>query len=198
MNIVFDLGGVVFNWQPDAMISRVFEDSETQDLVRAEILEHADWVELDRGTLVLDHAIDRGASRTGLPRQDIERLFNEVPRSLTPIQETIELIRSIWGSDNKLFILSNMQFASIAYLEKKHQIWEMFDGIVISCRIQKVKPEIEIYEHLLAVHQLNAIETVFIDDMSENLVAASSIGIQTIKFEDPFQCRQELVDLKCF
>jgi len=198
MNIVFDLGGVVFNWQPDAMISRVFEDSETQDLVRAEILEHADWVELDRGTLVLDHAIDRGASRTGLPRQDIERLFNEVPRSLTPIQETIELIRSIWVSDNKLFILSNMQFASIAYLEKKHQIWEMFDGIVISCRIQKVKPDIDIYEHLLTVHQLKPTETVFIDDMSENLAAASSIGIRTIKFENPSQCRQELVDLKCF
>lgn len=198
MNIVFDLGGVVFDWQPDAIISRVFEDSETQNLVRAEIFEHADWVELDRGTLVLDHAIDRGASRTGLPRQDIERLLKEVPRSLTPIQETIELIRSIWVSDNKLFILSNMQFASIAYLERKHRIWDMFDGIVISCRIQKVKPEIEIYEHLLAVHQLNAIETVFIDDMSENLAAASSIGIQTIKFLNPRQCRQELVDLKCF
>jgi len=198
LNIVFDLGGVVFDWQPDAIISRIFEDSATQDLVRAEIFEHADWVELDRGTLVLDHAIDRGASRTGLPRKDIERLFDEVPRSLTPIQETIELIRSIWISDNKLFILSNMQFASIAYLEKKHRFWDMFDGIVISCRVQKVKPEIEIYEHLLTVHQLKATETVFIDDMSVNLAAAASIGIQTIKFEDSSQCRQDLVDLNCF
>jgi putative hydrolase of the HAD superfamily len=83
-----------------------------------------------------------------------------------------------------------MQFASIAYLEETHSIWDMFDGIVISCRIQKVKPEIEIYEHLLAVHQLNAVETVFIDDMSENLVAAASIGIQTIRFLNPGQCRQ--------
>jgi putative hydrolase of the HAD superfamily len=91
-----------------------------------------------------------------------------------------------------------MQFASIAYLEETHSIWDMFDGIVISCRIQKVKPEIEIYEHLLAVHQLNAVETVFIDDMSENLVAAASIGIQTIRFLNPGQCRQELVNLKCF
>jgi len=198
MNIVFDLGGVVFNWQPETIIGRVFDDSETRDLVRTEIFEHTDWVELDRGTLALDQAIDRGASRTGLPWQDIERLFNEVPPSLTPIKETIELIRSLTDSDNKLFILSNMQFASIAYLEKKHQIWDMFDGIVISCRIQKVKPDIEIYEHLLTVHQLKSTETVFIDDMSENLAAASSIGIRTIKFENPSQCRQALVDLKCF
>lgn len=197
MNIVFDLGGVVFNWQPDAIIRRVFPDSETQDLVKAEIFEHADWVELDRGTITLDQAIVRGTSRTGLPHEDIEKLLNEVPRSLTPIQETIELIRSVRDSNNRLFILSNMHFASITYLEKKHKIWDMFDGIVISSRIQKVKPEIEIYEHLLAEYQLEAAETVFIDDMSENLAAASSIGIQTIKFVDTFQCRQDLVDLKC-
>lgn len=197
MNIVFDLGGVVFNWQPDAIISRVFEDSETQDLVRAEILEHTDWVELDRGTIALDQAIERGATRTGLPYQDVERLLNEVPRSLTPIEETVELIRAVRDSNNKLFVLSNMHFASITYLEQKHRIWDMFDGIVISCRIQKVKPEIEIYEHLLTAYQLKATETIFIDDMSENLAAASSIGIQTIRFVDPSQCRQALVDLKC-
>lgn len=88
-----------------------------------------------------------------------------------------------------------MQSDSIAYLERTHEIWDMFDGIVISCRIQKVKPEIDIYEHLLAVHQLNAIETVFIDDMIENLTAAASIGIQTIRFVDPAQCARDLDDI---
>ncbi len=197
MNIVFDLGGVVFNWQPDAIIRCVFQDSETQDLVRAEIFEHADWVDLDRGTIALDQAVVRGAARTGLPYEDIERLLNEVPRSLTPIQETIELIRSLNGSKNRIFVLSNMHIASISYLEKKHRIWDLFDGIVISSRIQKVKPDIEIYEHLLAKYQLKASETIFIDDTSENLTAASSIGIQTIKFVDTPQCRQDLMDLKC-
>ena len=197
MNIVFDLGGVVFNWQPDAIIRRVFQDPEIQALVRAEIFEHADWIELDRGTIALDQAIVRGASRTGLPRESIEKLLNEVPRSLTPIQGTIDLIRSIRDSNNRFFVLSNMHIASISYLEKKHKIWDMFDGIVISSRIQKVKPDIEIYEHLLKEHKLNAAETVFIDDMSENLEAASSIGIQTIRFVDPDQCKQGLVDLEC-
>ncbi|MCP4302131.1 MAG: HAD family phosphatase [Gammaproteobacteria bacterium] len=197
MNIVFDLGGVVFDWQPDTVIRRAFQDPRTQDLVRAEILEHADWVELDRGSIALSEAIVRGASRTGLPHKDIEALFNQVPPSLTPIQETIDLIRSVRDSDNRVFVLSNMALASITYLEKQHEIWDMFDGIIISCRIQKVKPEIEIYEHLLTEYQLEATETVFIDDLSENLAAASSIGIQTIKFVDPSQCRRDLVDLNC-
>ena len=195
MNIVFDLGGVVFNWHPDKLIRGVFDDEETRTIVKSEILEHPDWLELDRGTLPFRDAVVRGAARTGLPNTDIERLLNEVPRSLTPIHETIELIRSMVSPDHRLFVLSNMHFASIEYLEKEHDIWDMFDGSVISCRIQKIKPEIGIYEYLLNEFQIIASETVFIDDMSENLAAARSIGIQTIKFLTSSQCRQDLTEL---
>jgi len=197
LNVVFDLGGVVFNWQPREVVQRVFEDPKIQQLVSAQIIGHDDWVELDRGTLTADQAIDRGAERTGLLRADISRLFQEVPRSLTPIHETLELIRRIRGNGNRLFVLSNMHSATIAYLEEKHDFWDMFDGIVVSCRIRKVKPELEIYEHLLREYQLEATDTVFIDDLNENLEAASVAGIQTIRFVSPSQCRQDLMDLKC-
>ena len=69
--------------------------------------------------------------------------------------------------------------------------------MVISCRVQKVKPEIEIYQYLLNEHNLVAEETVFIDDMDVNLTAASSLGINTIKFINSSQCRQHLNELEC-
>lgn len=197
MNIVFDLGGVVFRWQPDRIIRHVFRDPQDQALVKSKIFEHADWVALDRGTIALDDAIDRGTSRTGLPRGEIERVLHAVPQFLTPIEDTIELIRAMRDSSNRLFVLSNMHAASIRYLEEKYAIWDMFEGVVISSRIRMVKPELEIYEHLLAEHKLNAAETVFIDDLSENLAAAARIGIQTIRFVDAKQCRQDLVNLGC-
>jgi len=197
LNIVFDLGGVVFNWQPDKLIERVFDDSETQQLVKVEIFEHPDWVALDKGTLDIERAIDRGASRTKLPRSEISKLMSEVPRSLTPIHDSVDLLRSIRDTDNKFFVLSNMQFPSIEHLERESSIWSMFDGIVISCRIRKVKPDIEIYQYLLNEHRLIADETVFIDDTDVNLVAASTLGIKTIKFVSASQCQQELADLKC-
>ena len=135
MNIVFDLGGVVFRWQPDAIVSSCFAEPSTQDLVREGIFEHSDWVELDRGTISLERAIDRGAARTGLPVRDIEQLLSAVPRFLTPIQQTIELIRELSVTTNRLFVLSNMHLASITHLEQQYDIWEMFDGVVISSRI---------------------------------------------------------------
>jgi putative hydrolase of the HAD superfamily len=192
LNIVFDLGGVVFNWQPDAIINSVCDDADTRNLVRREIFEHADWVELDRGTIALQQAIDRGAIRTGLPVALIERLLAAVPLFLTPIQATIELIHDLYGTTNRLFVLSNMHLASIAYLEERHGIWDMFDGIVISSRVQMVKPEHRIYEYLLRRYQLEPAATVFIDDMAENLAAASSLGIRTIRFIDSDQCAREL------
>lgn len=197
MNIVFDLGGVVFNWHPDAIIRSIFEDTDTQDLVRKRVFEHSDWIELDRGSIALEQAIDRGAARTGLPAEDIERLLEAVPRFLTPIEATIELILELSSTKNRLFVLSNMHLASIAYLEQRHTFWDVFDGTVISSRIKMVKPEIEIYEHLLNRYQLKPGDTVFIDDLQENLAAASSLGIQTIRFTSSAKCRRELVDLEC-
>ncbi len=196
MNIVFDLGGVVFRWQPDAIIGSIYDDPDTQNLVKKEIFEHRDWLELDRGTLTLEQAVERGAARTALPHQDILRLLDTVPPSLTPIQGTIDLIEELGKTKNRLYVLSNMQLASIAYLEQHHDIWGLFDGVVISSRIQMVKPEHQIYEYLLSQHQLEPAETVFIDDMPENLAAAESFGIQTIRFIDPAQAAHELANVR--
>jgi putative hydrolase of the HAD superfamily len=188
---------VVFNWQPDVIIRSVFADLESQAAAMKGIIKHPDWIELDRGSITPEQAIKRAVARTGLHRQDIEELFHAVPRHLTPIEETIALIRDVKESGNRLYVLSNMQFASIAYLEKEHDIWDLFDGAVISCRVKKVKPEIDMYEYLLNEYQLVAAETVFIDDLDENLEAASSIGIHTIRFDDPGQCRQALAKTDC-
>ena len=197
MNVVFDLGGVVFDWQPDALVRRVFDDPEAQALARREIIGHPDWIELDRGTLALDQAIVRGAARTGLTDASVARLFDAVPASLVPIEATIELVRAVNAAGHPLFVLSNMQLASADFLEKSHDIWGLFEGVVFSSRIQMVKPEAGIYKYLLTEHRLDPAETVFIDDISENLAAASAFGIRTLQFIDPVQCKTDLAKLNC-
>ncbi len=192
MNIVFDLGGVVFDWQPEAIISHFFDDEGERSLVRKKVFQHRDWIELDRGTLPLPDAADRGATRTGLSRQHIERLLEAVPSFLVPIDATFDLIRGLGDTEHRLFVLSNMHLASAAHLEASYDIWEMFDGIVFSCRVKMVKPERQIYEHLLNHHDLEPTDTVFIDDVAENLSAAKALGIRTLQFLDPLQCEREL------
>jgi len=198
LNVVFDLGGVVFRWQPDVLVRGVFDDPRVREAVRTGILGHPDWIELDRGTISQDQAVARACRRTGLAQLDVERLFRAVPPHLTPVEATVALIRAVKTAGHRAYVLSNMHLASISHLEREYDIWGLFDGAVISCRVRAVKPEPAIYEHLLNVHRLNAAETVFIDDREENLETASVFGIHPIRFVDAAQCRKALGALGCF
>lgn len=197
MNVVFDLGGVVLRWKPDEIIAGVFADEEIRARVLREVIRHPDWLELDRGTLALDDAIDRAAARTGVPRDEIVSLMDRVPASLTPVPETLDLVRYVREKGNRLYVLSNMQQTHIEHLESAYSIWDLFEGMVISCRIQMVKPEPGIYRYLLDTYALSADETVFIDDMPANVEGARQVGIQAVRFENAGQCEGELRAIGC-
>lgn len=194
MNVVFDLGGVVVRWDADAFLQSVFDCADTRVLLQEGLLEHPDWIELDRGTLEPVDAVNRAAARTGLPATEIERLLDAVPPFLAPFTSVVELVADVKRAGHRLFVLSNMHRASIDYLERTHDFWKYFDGSVISCRIEHVKPEREIYEYLLSAYELEATDTLFIDDMQENVDSASRLGIRTVHYRDVDQCRRDLRD----
>jgi putative hydrolase of the HAD superfamily len=196
-NIVFDLGGVLLTWKPEQIIKGIFKDREVQKIVMDEIFCHPDWVDLDRGTLDKDIAIERATLRTGLLKSEIKKLMELVPYSLIPNPEIVELVRSVKKNGNRVFVLSNMHVDSIDFIERKYPFWDVFDGMVISSRIQMVKPELKIYQHLLEKFDLVIDKTIFIDDIPENLEAASKVGMRIIKFENAFQCKEELKALGC-
>ena len=197
MNIIFDLGGVVVTWQPKEIISKVFADPIVQETVRTEIIEHADWLALDRGTLPTKDAIVRAAKRTGLPESDVAHFLRQVPPALVAIPASVDLLYRLKSRGHALFCLSNIQHGSIEHLETAYSFWEVFSGRVISSRVQLLKPEPAIYAYLLETYCLNVEETIFIDDMDANLAAAARFGIHTMKFENPAQCEKQLRSLGC-
>jgi putative hydrolase of the HAD superfamily len=192
VNLVFDLGGVVVRWDPDAIIASVFPDRNVHSNVKAGVFAHPDWLELDRGTLGRDEAVVRAAQRTGVALEEMRRLVHAVPPSLTVFADTVDLLYRLKHRGYPLYCLSNMHFASIEYLESQHTFWDVFDGRVISCRLKLCKPETQIYEHLLQTYALQASETLFIDDVQKNLDAAARLGIRTLRFESAAQCEREL------
>ena len=197
LNIVFDLGGVVVTWEPEVIIAKVFADPVVQAMVRQEIIGHTDWLALDRGTLPPQDAIVRAAYRTGLLESDVAELLRQVPPALVAIAGTVDLLYRLKARGHALFCLSNMHLASIDHLEQVYTFWEVFTGIVISCRLHVCKPEAAIYAYLLETYGLDGANTVFIDDTEANLRAAAEFGLHTIKFESPAQCERQLRTLGC-
>lgn len=192
MNLIFDLGGVVVRWDPDAIIAGVFSQGDIRKKVKQAVFGHPDWLELDRGTLDREDAIRRGAQRLAMPEAEIRRLLVAVPPSLVPIAETVDLLYRLKARGYPLYCLSNMHFASIEHLEREQRFFEVFKGSVISCRLKLCKPEPAIYEHALKANGLKASDTVFIDDVDVNIAAAAKVGIRTIQFRNTAQCEREL------
>ncbi|MFQ6027547.1 MAG: HAD family phosphatase, partial [Dehalococcoidia bacterium] len=139
MNVVFDLGGVVVTWDPEGIIASVFSDPAVQSKVRSGVFEHENFLELDRGTLSRQDFIAQAADRTGLPVFDIAHLMEQIPKSLVAIPDTVDLLHRVKARGHRLFCLSNMSAASIEHLESTYSFWEVFDGAVISSRINLIK-----------------------------------------------------------
>jgi putative hydrolase of the HAD superfamily len=173
LNIVFDLAGVVVTYDQAALIAEVFPDRAMHATVRADLIGHVDWLALDRGTLSQQDAIVRAAHRTGLSATDIAQFLEQMSAAWVTIAGTVDLLHRLHAKGSRLFCLSNMHAASIAYLEQTYAFWAVFTGVVISCRVQLIKPEPAIYAYLLEQYGLEASQTVFIDDTVVNLEAAA-------------------------
>lgn len=197
LNVVFDLGGVVVICSPPELVSSLFDDPAVQKAILEGVFGDSDWRDFDRGTLPRETAIERAAERTGIARPDMRALFDALPEALVPVPAVLAIVRDLRASGHRLFVLSNMHRGSLAHLETAHDIFELFEGRVVSCEVGLVKPEPEIYAWLLNAFALEAGETVLIDDVEANLCVAAAHGMRTIRFEDPEQCRAELVDLGC-
>jgi putative hydrolase of the HAD superfamily len=194
-NIIFDLGGVVLDWNSDAILESFYGDLDARVAVKAALFQHADWLQMDRGMLTESEVIPRVAKRTGRSAAELTQLFDAIRTSLRPKPDTVALIERLAHRCVPLYCLSNMPASTFAYLRERYAFWPKFRGIVISGEIKMMKPERDIFEYLLDRFDLAAAETVFIDDHQPNIDAAQAIGLHTILFRDARQCELELQSL---
>jgi len=191
-NVIFDLGGVVLDWNPDHIVSRFQPVVELRASFKAALFGHADWRMFDRGTLTESELIERLEPRVGRPRQEVIAILDAVRDSLVEKPETVQLLRALQARGTPLYCLSNMPATVYTHLRRRHNFWDAFSGIVISGEVKMMKPEPAVFTHLLDTFNLRPEESVFIDDVLANIDGARKSGLHTIWFEDAAQCRREL------
>jgi len=183
---------VVFDWNPDHIVSRVQPVPELRASLKEALFGHADWRLFDRGTLTELELIERLQMRLGATRDEVQAILDAVRNSLVEKPQTLQLIRALEGQGTPLYCLSNMPASVYKHLRQRHNFWDVFSGIVISGEVQMMKPEPEVFLHLLATFNLRPEESVFIDDLQANIESAKQVGLHTIWFKDAVQCRREL------
>jgi len=171
-NIILDIGNVICEWNPDKLGATIFDDSAKVAALMQETAGHADWLELDRGTLELEEAIARAQQRSQFDPESVRKVYENLPPSLTEIETSTAAMRRARDADVPLYILSNMHKHSWHYLKKHHECFNWCKGVVVSCDAAHIKPEEGIYRHLFETFSLAPESCVFIDDMPENIEAA--------------------------
>lgn len=191
-NVIFDAGGVLIDWDPPAFVSKLYPDPGAQARIRQQIFDHADWHEFDRGTLTEDAATQHFAKLAGLTTAEVRTLLQTARESLHPIAGTIQLLEELAAADLNLYLLSNMPVSTFEYLVGRDRWLAHFKHMVISGEILMLKPEPAIYKHLVDTTGIVPAESVFIDDLLRNVIAARECGLHAIQFRGADDCRAEL------
>jgi putative hydrolase of the HAD superfamily len=191
-NVIFDVGGVLLDWNPDRIIDACYADPVERAAMKEIIFQHDDWLELDRGALTEQQLLARVAQRARRPVPELDDLFDVVRASLQPKHDSIALLAALAERAVPLYCLTNMPPGTMDWLRQAHGFWQYFDGLVASGEVHLLKPDPAIFELLLDRYGLAAGETVFIDDNPPNIAAAQALGMRAILFKDAAQCAAEL------
>lgn len=194
-NVVFDLGGVVVDWNPARLLEEYPGDSEMPVALFQKGFFQEYWPEYDRGTV--DQAgIVREMSRfAGRSYAECWDFVEFIKHSLRDIPTTQCLIKELSEKGYRLFCLSNMSVEYYDYL-KEREVFNYFDGRIISALEHVIKPEKEIYELLMERYDVVPEESLFIDDLEKNINAAKLLGFNTVHFTDKEQGLKEIMH-KC-
>ena len=194
-NIVFDMGGVLIEWNPARIITRLELPEEDGQLLRREVFSGVEWVMLDRGRLTEKEAMARIGAR--LPKRlhgAMERCVYWWKEELWPIRGMAELIAELDGLGYGIYLLSNATSALHEYFSRIPGS-ERFRGMLVSADWKLLKPQREIFEKLFSELGLERGECLFIDDYAPNIEGAGVAGMDGIVFfRDMARLRRDLRD----
>lgn len=199
-DVVFDLGGVVFRWEPLVLLQQLFAqrmpDEASARHWAGQIFQtfapEADWALFDLGRIEPEALAQRIARRTGLSEHELQQLIDGIPPHLTPLQGTVDLIHDLKAAGHHLYFLSNMPAPYADHLQALHPFFAQFEQGIFSAHVQQIKPLPDIFATAQARWPLRE-APVFIDDVQHNIDAAHRHGWQGIRFETPQQVRAVLV-----
>ena len=147
---------------------------------------------LDRGTICEEDAKRNIINRNTESEELINKVFENWYDILTPIESSVDSLKKLKQKGYKIYYLSNFHLAAFEYINNKYDLFKLFEGGVVSYKEKLLKPEKEIYEKILYRYSLEPGETLFIDDMEQNIEAAIKLGLKGIVLKEPRKLEDEL------
>lgn len=147
---------------------------------------------LDRETLTEEEAksiIIKNSNKNG---HLIKLAFENWYELLTPIEESVKVLKELKDEKYKVYFLSNFHLLAFEYVTKKYDFFNLFDGGIVSYKEKLIKPEDGIYKRIIEEYQIKPEESIFIDDSQGNIEGARKLNFETILFKNSKDLREKL------
>jgi 2-haloacid dehalogenase len=196
-NMIFDLGGVLIDWNPEYVYLDVFNgDREKMKWFFDEICT-MDWNENQDAGYPLEKATEERIKLFPEYEEWIRIYYSRWEEMLgNQIDGTVAILKQLIDNPNyKVVALTNWSAETFPVALERFDFLHWFEGIVVSGTEKMRKPFNEIYELTLNRFNIEAAQSLFIDDNARNIEAAKKMGINTIRFNNPTQLKSELKSL---
>jgi len=191
--VIFDLGGVLIDWNPRYVYRTIFKTEEEIDWFFENVATH-DWNENQDAGYPIAKATEELVAQHPEWEKEIKAYYGRWEEMLGgPIHETVEIFKQLKQIQGlKIYALTNWSAETFHIVLTWCDFLHWFDVRVVSGEDKTRKPFHEIYQRLLERYNVDPKKALFIDDNLRNVKAAEELGIKGIHFIDPGKLAEQL------
>jgi 2-haloacid dehalogenase len=191
--VVFDLGGVLIDWDPRYLYRKLLDDEAAVEEFLATVCTPAWNAEQDRGRPFAEGVAEL-VERHPAHAAAITAYHERWPEMLGGVVDgAVEVLAELRAAGVPVYALTNWSAETFGVARERFEFLEWFDGVLVSGEERMIKPDPAIFRLLLDRFGLDPEATFYVDDSEQNVAAADRLGFDAVRFTTPAQLRRDLV-----
>lgn len=194
-NIVFDFGGVLVDWNPHHLYDKYFGSREKAEWFLNNICLYSWNLQMDGGKPFAEGVAELQAEHPEWSEAIAIYHTRWIEMMNGEIEGMVSVVKRLKMAGYGVYGLTNWSAETFPMVRDTYPVFQEFDGIVVSGEEHLLKPDAAIYKCLLERYDLQAEESLFVDDNADNVAGARNVGMKAIQFTSAEELERELKDV---
>ena len=191
--LIFDLGGVLIDWNPRYLYQKIFDTAEEVEYFLENICV-SEWnVQQDAGRSLAE-ATELLIAQHPKWEAHIRDFYGRWVEMLGGIYVgTVNLLEELRHSGKyRIYALTNWSGETFPIAHERYDFFRHFEGIVVSGDEKLKKPDPKLYQVLFDRYEVEPTRALFIDDSVKNIEMGRKLGLHSVHFQSSAQMVREV------